>query len=55
MKNLFDNTDKLVRFQRHVSQQLQIKTVLNPFTQEFVDESLAKHLGILFDGYYRNR
>lgn len=55
MKNLFDNADQLVRFQRHVSQQLQIKTVLDPFTQQFVDESMAKNLGILFDGYYRNR
>ena len=55
MNNLFDNTEKLVKFNRSLSQQLQIKQVLNPYTQSFVDVQVANTLGILFNGYYRNR
>jgi len=55
MNNLFDNTEKLVKFNRSLSQQLQIKHVLNPYTQSFIDVQLANTLGILFNGYYRNR
>lgn len=55
MNNLFDNTEKLVKFNRSLSQQLQIKHVLNPYTQSFIDVQLANTLGILYNGYYRNR
>ncbi|CAF1360174.1 unnamed protein product [Rotaria sordida] len=54
MNNLFDNTDKLVKWNRNISKELQIKNVLNPFTRMFIDEQLAKDLGIIFNGYYRN-
>lgn len=55
MNSLFDQTDKLIKFNRSVSQQLQIKHVLNPYTQSFIDVQLANTLGILGNGYYRNR
>lgn len=55
MNYLFDHTEKLVKFNRSLSQQLQIKHVLNPYTQSFVDVQVANTLGILFNGYYRNR
>lgn len=55
MNHLFDNTEKLVKFNRSLSQQFQIKHVLNPYTQSFIDPSLAHTLGILYNGYYRNR
>ena len=55
MNNLFDNTEKLVKFNRSLSQQLQIKYVLNPYTQTFIDIQLANKLGILSNGFYRNR
>ncbi len=55
MNNLFDNTEKLVKFNRSLSQKLQIKHVLNPYTQSFIDVELANTLGILYNGYYRNR
>ena len=55
MNHLFDNTEKLVKFNRSLSQQFQIKHVLNPYTQSFIDASLANTLGILYNGYYRNR
>ncbi|CAF4726970.1 unnamed protein product, partial [Rotaria sp. Silwood2] len=55
MNNLFDDTDKLVKLNRNKSKELEIKNVLNPFTRMFIDEQLAKDLGIIFNGYYRNR
>jgi hypothetical protein len=55
MNNLFDRADKRVKFHQDIRQQLQIKRVLNPFTQTLIDEPLAHRLGILFNGYYRNR
>jgi len=55
MNNLFDNTEKLVKFNRSLSQQLQIKHVLNPYTRSFINVQLANTLGILHNGYYRNR
>jgi hypothetical protein len=55
MNNLFDNTEKLVKFNRSLSQQLQIKHVLNPYTRSFINVQLANSLGILHNGYYRNR
>jgi hypothetical protein len=55
MNNLFDNTEKLIKFNRSLSQQLQIKRVLNPYTQSFIDVKNANKLGILYNGYYRNR
>ncbi|CAF1329396.1 unnamed protein product [Rotaria magnacalcarata] len=54
MNNLFDNAEKIIKFNRIVSQQLQIKNVLNPYTQTFIDAQLANTLGILSNGYYRN-
>ncbi|CAF1259813.1 unnamed protein product [Rotaria sp. Silwood1] len=54
MNNLFDDTDKFVKINRNKSKELQIKNVLNPFTRMFIDEQLAKDLGIIFNGYYRN-
>lgn len=55
MNHLFDNTEKVVKFNRSLSQQFQIKHVLNPYTQSYIDASLANTLGILYNGYYRNR
>jgi hypothetical protein len=55
MNNLFDNTEKLVKFNRSLSQQLHIKHVFNPYTRSFIDVKLANRLGILCNGYYRNR
>lgn len=55
MNNLFDHTDKLVKFNRNVSQQLEIKQILNPFTQTFIDKEQAEKLEIISHGYYRNR
>jgi hypothetical protein len=55
MNHLFDNTEKLVKFNRSLSQQLQIKHVLNPYTKSHIDVELANTLGILYNGYYRNR
>ena len=54
MNNLFDNTEKIIKFNRIVSQRLQIKNVFNPYTQTFIDVQLANTLGILSNGYYRN-
>ncbi|CAF3296018.1 unnamed protein product [Rotaria sp. Silwood2] len=47
MNNLFDDTDKLVKLNRNKSKELEIKNVLNPFTRMFIDEQLAKDLGII--------
>ncbi len=55
MNNLFDNTEKFVKFIQNISEELQIKNVLNPFNQMFIDEQRAKELGIISNGYYRNR
>jgi hypothetical protein len=55
MTNLFDNTEKCVKFIQNVSEELQIKNVLNPFNQVFIEEQRAKELGIISNGYYRNR
>lgn len=55
MNYLFDHAEKLVKFHRDVSQQLHVKQILNPFNQTFIDESQAEELGILVNGYYRNR
>ncbi|CAF0806650.1 unnamed protein product [Rotaria sordida] len=55
MNNLFDDAEKLVKFNRSLSQQLQIKNVLNPYTQLFINVQLANRLKILSNGYYRNR
>ncbi|CAF0800374.1 unnamed protein product [Adineta steineri] len=54
MNKLFDNTEKIVKFNRSLSQQLQIKYVLNPYTQSFIDVQHAIKLGILHNGHYRN-
>ena len=54
MKTIFDHTDKLVKYNRNISKELQIKRVLNPFNRMFIDEQDAKDLGIIFNGYYRN-
>lgn len=54
MNNLFDNTEKIVKYNRNISDELQIKNVLNPFNQMFINEQHAKELGIISNGYYRN-
>ena len=54
MNNLFDNTEKLIKFNRNISDEVKVKNVLNPFNQTFIDEPRAKELGIISNGYYRN-
>ncbi|CAF0772961.1 unnamed protein product [Adineta steineri] len=54
MNNLFDNTEKSIKINNNKLEELQIKNVLNPFNQEFIDEQYAKELGIIVNGYYRN-
>ncbi|CAF3818467.1 unnamed protein product [Adineta steineri] len=54
MNNLFDNTEKSIKINNNKLEELQIKNVLNPFNQEFIDEHYAKELGIIVNGYYRN-
>ncbi|UJR09043.1 hypothetical protein I4U23_013292 [Adineta vaga] len=54
MNNLFDNTEKFVKYNRKKFEELQIKNVLNPSNQTFINEQQAKDLGIIFNGYYRN-
>ncbi|CAF2130160.1 unnamed protein product [Rotaria magnacalcarata] len=54
MSSLFDKTEKFVKFNQNQSKEAQIKNVLNPFTRTFIDEQLAKDLGIISNGYYRN-
>lgn len=55
MHHLFDQTDKSVKILSSDAGELRIKQVLNPFDQTFVDEARAKELGIIFNGYYRNK
>ncbi|CAF0884629.1 unnamed protein product [Didymodactylos carnosus] len=38
-----------------LTQHLQVRLVLNPFTKKFIDSDLAVTLGILCNGYYRNQ
>ncbi|CAF0877753.1 unnamed protein product [Adineta steineri] len=54
MNNLFDNTEKSIKINNNKLEELQIKNVLNPFNQEFINEQYAKELGIIVNGYYRN-
>ncbi|CAF3435219.1 unnamed protein product [Rotaria socialis] len=54
MSSLFDKTEKFVKFNRNQSKEAQIKNVFNPFTRTLIDEQLAKDLGIISNGYYRN-
>jgi hypothetical protein len=55
MNVLFDHADKVLKFQRNLSERLHIREVLNPFTETFIDERTAEELGIVRNGYYCNR
>ena len=54
MNNLFDNTDKFVKWNRKQGNAPQIQSVLNPANRAFISEQQARDLGIIFNGYYRN-
>lgn len=55
MNYLFDNTTKLIKINENQSKELKIKNVFNPLTKIFIDEQSAKDLGVIYNGYYRNR
>ncbi|CAF0877422.1 unnamed protein product [Didymodactylos carnosus] len=53
--SIFENAEKVLKLNRSISQHLQVRLVLNPFTKKFIDSELAVTLGILYNGYYRNQ